>query len=525
MTKTKRVFIVVLDSMGVGEMPDAYRWGDEGSNTLGHIRTHANFDCPNLKAAGLFNIDGVGGGTDHPTGAFCRMSEASSGKDTTTGHWEMSGLISENPFPTYPDGFPDEVVEAIEKLTGRKVLCNKPYSGTEVIKDYGEKHIKTGDLIVYTSADSVLQIAAHEDVIPVPELYKICEDVRKLMTGKHAVGRIIARPFEGEYPFRRTARRHDFSLVPPKTTMVDRLEACGFDRISVGKIYDIFAGKGFKETECNRTVSNADGLAKTTEIAKRNFNGLCFVNLVDFDSAYGHRNDVAGYAAAMTEFDRWLGDFVPKMKKDDLLFITADHGCDPSTPSTDHSREYVPMICLGYGVKSGVNLGTRKTFADLSATVLEALGATQGDTAGTSFLSDILAPVSNADLMKAAAGARKSAYAPYSGFKVGAALLTKSGKVYTGCNIENASYTPTVCAERVALFKAVSEGETQFDAIAVCGGKGARPAAFCAPCGVCRQALTEFCPPQMRVILGRPGAFESYTLGGLLPASFGPEDL
>jgi phosphopentomutase len=521
----KRVFIIVLDSMGVGAMPDAYRWGDEGSDTLGHIRTHPNFDCPNLKKLGLFNIAGVGGGADHPAGAFCRMSEASNGKDTTTGHWEIAGLISESPFPTYPDGFPDDVVKAIEKLTGRGVLCNKPYSGTEVIKDYGGKHMKTGDLIVYTSADSVLQIAAHEDVIPVPELYRICEDVRELMTGRHAVGRIIARPFEGEWPYRRTPRRHDFSLRPPKTTVIDRLEEAGLDRISVGKIYDIFAGKGFSESECNRTVSNADGMAKTMEIASRNFRGLCFVNLVDFDSSYGHRNDVAGYAAAMTEFDRWLGDFLPKLRRDDLLIITADHGCDPSTASTDHSREYTPMVCFGASVRAGVDLGTRSTFADIGATVLEALGVGQGDTAGTSFLGQIVAPVSDGDLMKAAAAARGGSYSPYSRFSVGAALLGRSGRVYTGCNIENAAFTPSVCAERVALFKAVSEGERDFDAIAVCGGGGVRPAAMCPPCGVCRQALAEFCGPDFRVILGRPGKPVAYRLGELLPEAFTPKNL
>ena len=521
----KRVFVIVLDSMGVGEMPDAYKWSDEGSNTLGHIRTDKNFSCPNLERLGLFNIDGVGGGVAHPAGAFCRMSEASDGKDTTTGHWEISGMISEHPFPTYPDGFPQEIIDAIEKKTGRHVVCNKPYSGTEVIKDYGPAHLKTGDLIVYTSADSVIQIAAHTDVIPTEELYGICADVRGIMSGKHGVGRVIARPFTGEYPFVRTSGRHDFSLEPTKTTMLDLLSAAGRDVISVGKIYDIFAGRGIKPGECNRTVSNADGMRKTAEIAGRDFHGLCFVNLVDFDSSYGHRNDVPGYAAAMTEFDSWLGDFLPGLGEEDLLIITADHGCDPSTPSTDHSREYTPMIAVGGSVKSGVNLHTRTTFADISATVLEALEVDRADTAGTSFLDDIISKVSDGDLMKIAAFARKNAYAPYSGFRVGAALLAKNGEVYYGCNIENAAYTPTVCAERVAFFDAVSAGERSFDTIAVCGGSGDCPDEICTPCGVCRQVMAEFCGSDFRIVLGNPDKYECYTLGELLPGAFSPKNL
>ena len=384
---SKRVFIIVLDSCGCGEMPDSYLWHDEGSNTLGAIRKDEHFDCPNLVNLGLFNIEGVGGGVSDPKGSFARLKETSMGKDTTIGHWEIAGIISPKPLPTYPNGFPEDVIEEFEKRTGRKVLCNKPYSGTEVIKDYGEEHIKTGALIVYTSADSVFQIAAHEDVVPVPELYRYCQIARDMLQGEHCVGRVIARPFTGEWPFTRTSNRHDYSLIPPHTTMLDVLKKHNLATISVGKIYDIFAGKSVSES--NRTTSNANGMEVTLDIQKRDFEGLCFVNLLDFDMKYGHRNYIVGYASAMTEFDRYLGEFLKNMRADDMLIITADHGCDPSTPSTDHSREYVPMIVCGDGIKAGVDLGTRSTFADISATVLEYLGVDKEDTAGESFLSKV----------------------------------------------------------------------------------------------------------------------------------------
>ncbi len=384
----KRLFLIVLDSFGVGELPDAYKWHDEGSDTLGAIRNHPNFNCPNLTKLGLFNIDGVGGGVKSPAASYCKMTEKSMGKDTTIGHWEIAGIISPDPLPTYPDGFPPEVIEEFEKKTGRKVLCNKPYSGTDVIRDYGREHVETGALIVYTSADSVFQIAAHEDVVPVKELYKYCEIARAMLKGEHGVGRVIARPFTGEYPFTRTSNRHDFSLVPPADTMLNLLQKAGYATISVGKIYDIFAGSGVSES--NRTVSNANGMQVTKEIQGRDFEGLCFVNLVDFDMKYGHRNDVAGYAAAATEFDGFLSEFLPKMQKDDVLLITADHGCDPSTPSTDHSREYTPMLIYGDPIKNGVNLGIRPTFSDISATVLEYFGVDKETTSGESFLKEVL---------------------------------------------------------------------------------------------------------------------------------------
>ncbi len=381
----KRVFLIVLDSLGIGEMPDAARFGDEGSNTLGAIRALPAFDCPNLARLGLFHIDGVGGGVGEPLASYARMREASMGKDTTIGHWEIAGLISAEPLPTYPDGFPEDVIAAFEAAIGRGVLCNKPYSGTAVIRDFGEEHIKTGKPIVYTSADSVFQIAAHEDVVPVEELYHWCELARGILVGKHGVGRVIARPFAGQHPFQRTARRHDYSIEPARATMADVLQKNGFDTISVGKIIDIFAGRGF--TESHRTVSNANGMEKTLAIAERDFEGLCFVNLVDFDMTFGHRNDAEGYAAAMTEFDRYLGRLLPILGEDDLLLITADHGCDPKTPSTDHSREYTPLLIFGESVQGGVNLGTRPTFADIGATVLDYFGISPSEIDGESFLA------------------------------------------------------------------------------------------------------------------------------------------
>ena len=373
-------------------MPDAYKWKDEGSNTLRSVRSHPAFDCPTLERLGLLHIDGVTNPAElatkpTPSAAYGRMTEASGGKDTTIGHWEISGIISPNPLPTYPDGFPPEVLEEFTRRTGYGVLCNRPYSGTDVIRDYGEEHLSTGKLIVYTSADSVFQIAAHEDLVPVSELYRVCEIAREMLTscwdGRHAVGRVIARPFEGVSPFKRTSRRHDYSILLPAPTMLDAIKQAGLESIAVGKITDIFVGQGI--TEAIRTAGNAEGMAVTTMVAERDFNGICFTNLVDFDMVYGHRNDIAGYASALTEFDKWLGNFLPTLGEDDLLIITADHGCDPATPSTDHSREYTPMLMYGHAVTPR-NLGTRKTFADIAATVLDYLGMKTEALAGESFL-------------------------------------------------------------------------------------------------------------------------------------------
>ena len=385
---TKRVFLIVLDSFGIGELPDANAFGDAGSNTLGAVKNSKYFDCKCLTSLGLFNIDKVGDGIANPKGSYAKMTELSKGKDTTVGHWEIAGVVSEKPLPTYPNGFPEEVINAFEYLTDRKVICNKPYSGTEVIKDYGQESIDKGALIVYTSADSVFQIAAHIDYISLDELYRYCEIARRILTGKHGVGRVIARPFTGEYPFTRTADRHDYSIEPPKTTMLDLLVDKGYDVISVGKIVDIFAGRGI--TESYRIKSNNDGMDVTERLLDKDFNGLCFVNLVDFDTIYGHRNDIDGYAKALTEFDSRLSNFISKMRDDDVLIITADHGCDPSTPSTDHSREYTPMLIYGNDIKQGVNLGVRGTFADIASTVLSLFGVNSDSVSGESFIDKVI---------------------------------------------------------------------------------------------------------------------------------------
>ncbi len=359
-----RVFLIVLDSFGAGELPDAASYGDAGSNTLRSVASSEYFNAPNLTKLGLF------GASD--AAAHGKMAERSVGKETTVGHWEIAGAICEQAMPYYPNGFPDEVIREFERLTGRRVLCNLPYSGTQVIADYGEEHMRTGDLIVYTSADSVFQIAAHEQIVPPTELYDICKKARAMLKGKHAVGRVIARPFVGEPGnFTRTANRHDYSLEPPKTTMLDILKEKHLDVIGVGKIGDIFSGRGI--TRSIPTKGNADGMAKTSELAKSDFCGLAFVNLVDFDSAYGHRNDVDGYAKAISEFDSWLGDFIKTMRADDLVIITADHGCDPATESTDHSREYVPLLVYGEGVRPA-SLGVRESFSDVAATILDIFG-------------------------------------------------------------------------------------------------------------------------------------------------------
>ena len=383
----KRVFLIVLDSFGVGEMPDAADFGDKGANTLRSCFNTGKLNVPNIAKMGLFNIDGIDVGEKKtaPEGAFLRLSELSKGKDTTTGHWEIAGLVSEKAFPTFPNGFPSEVIGEFERRTGRKTLCNKPYSGTKVIADYGEEHIKTGALIVYTSADSVFQIAAHEDVVPVEELYKYCEIAREILQGDFAVGRVIARPFEGEHPFKRTSRRHDFSLVPPKNTMFDVLKENGLDTIGVGKIFDIFAGKSV--SDCDRRIGNAVDMEITSDYQQKDFHGLCFTNLVDFDMQFGHRRDALGYANALNEFDEWLGKFKAKMLPDDVLIITADHGCDPCHSGTDHTREYIPVLIYGSGIKP-VNLGTRAGFCDIAATVLGLLGV-KGEINGNGFADEI----------------------------------------------------------------------------------------------------------------------------------------
>ena len=387
----KRIFLIVLDSFGIGAMPDSESFGDVGVNTLAACATSGKLNIPNMIAAGLGNIDGVSclPKADAPNGAFARLTEASMGKDTTIGHWEIAGVISPEPLPTYPNGFPQDVLDAFTEATGRGCLCNLPYSGTDVIRDYGQEQIDTGKWIVYTSADSVFQVAANEEHIPLEELYDACHKARQLLRGKHGVGRVIARPYVGNTKdgIKRTSNRHDYSLEPPKPTMLDAIKAAGLDSIAVGKIHDIFAGYGDTEHVYNK--SNANGMEHTVNYAAKDFRGLCFVNLVDFDMLFGHRRDIDGYAAALTEFDAWLGSFLPTLSEEDLVMITADHGCDPAyTATTDHTREYVPLLVLGKAVKSG-NMGTRKSFADIAATVTELLGVDY-DTPGESFAKEIL---------------------------------------------------------------------------------------------------------------------------------------
>ncbi len=371
---TKRVFLIVLDSFGVGALPDAAKYGDEGSNTLKACYNSGALQVPNLEKLGLFQLDGMDyPKTCVPMGAYGRLAEHSAGKDTTTGHWEIAGLISEKPMPTYPNGFPAEIIEEFSRLTGRGVLCNRPYSGTQVIQDYGQEHLRSGSLIVYTSADSVFQIAAHESIVPVEKLYEYCRLARGILQGEHSVGRVIARPFSGEYPnFVRTANRRDFSLPPPGDTLLDILEKNKMDTIAVGKISDIFAGKGVSRKIL--THSNDEGMEATLKLAQEDFHGLCFVNLVDFDMKYGHRNDVPGYTAALNRFDQQLAELLPLLKRDDVLMITADHGCDPSTPSTDHSREYIPLLICGPAIVQNVPLGTGASFGNIAATICGLLG-------------------------------------------------------------------------------------------------------------------------------------------------------
>ena len=386
----KRVFLIVLDSFGIGAMQVAESFGDVGVNTLRSCATSDKLNIPNLIAAGLGNIDGVEAlsKTDAPTGAVARLTEASMGKDTTIGHWEIAGLVSKRPLPTYPNGFPQEVLDAFTEATGRGCLCNLPYSGTDVIRDYGQEQLDTGKWIIYTSADSVFQVAAHEELIPLEELYDACHKARKLLQGEHGVGRVIARPFVGSAGnFQRTSNRHDYSLEPPGTTLLDALKAAGKATIGVGKIYDIFAGIGVSDHVYNK--SNANGMEHTLNYAAQDFEGLCFVNLVDFDMLFGHRRDIDGYAQALTEFDAWLPKLMEQLGEEDIVMITADHGCDPGyTATTDHTREYVPLVVLGQKVKPA-NLGTRKSFADIAATVAELLEVSY-ETPGQSFASEIL---------------------------------------------------------------------------------------------------------------------------------------
>ena len=393
----KRMIIIVLDSVGIGELPDSKAYGDEGSDTLGHIaKTVRGFSLPNLGRLGLGSIDGAAeelrsacfsGASVEPAGAYGKMAEQSAGKDTTTGHWEISGIILKSPFPVYPEGFPKDFVEAFEHKIGRKTLGNKPASGTAIIQELGDEHVKTGFPIVYTSADSVFQIAAHEGVIPIEKQYEICRIAREMLTGEHGVGRVIARPFIGETGnYTRTDRRKDFAITPP-VTILNVLKDNGLEVRAVGKIEDIFNGSGI--TKAVHIHGNMDGVDRTLEWMKEDFEGLLFTNLVDFDLHYGHRNNVEGYAQALMEFDRRLPEILTLLKEEDVLVITADHGCDPTTPSTDHSREYVPLLVTGRPVKKGVNLHIRNSFSDIAKTTADYFGIAN-DLCGKSFLKHIL---------------------------------------------------------------------------------------------------------------------------------------
>ena len=388
MKKAKRVFLIVLDSFGIGYEPDADAFGDVGANTLLRISASEKFNIPNLLSLGLGSLDGVNFlPRADALGAVARMREVSLGKDTTIGHWEISGIVSKRPLPTYPKGFPKEVIDEFSRRVGRGVLCNLPYSGTEVIAKYGDRHVKSGDLIVYTSADSVFQIAAHEEVVPLETLYEYCRAARELLAGEHAVGRVIARPFVGESgSYKRTANRRDFSLLPPEKTALNAISEAGLEVIGVGKIGDIFVGQGI--TESNPTHGNLEGMKVTEELLARDFSGLCFVNLVDFDMLYGHRQDIDGYANALSEFDSWLGGFMSKLSEDDVLMITADHGCDPGDTSTDHTREYVPLLIYGNGIKP-VNLGTRIGFTEVGITAADLLGVKYSSEVGESLVPKI----------------------------------------------------------------------------------------------------------------------------------------
>ncbi len=385
---TKRIFLIILDSFGIGNAPDANEYGDEGSNTLASISRSSFFKADTMKKLGLFNIDGVDCCEKEktPIASFGRCFESSKGKDTTTGHWEICGVISKTPMPTYPNGFPPEVIKAFEKQTGRNVLCNLPYSGTKVIEDFGQEHIKTGNLIVYTSADSVFQIAAHEDIVSPNELYEYCKIARKILVGNHSVGRVIARPFVGDFPnFVRTSNRHDFSLLPPKKSLLDFIKSSNLDVFAIGKIKDIFVGQGI--TNHIATKNNTDGMNALDTAVDMDFKGLCFANLVDFDMIYGHRNDIDGYAKAISDFDLWLGSFLQKLSDDDMLIITADHGCDPATPSTDHSRESIPLL-IYQPKKAPINLGTRNSFADIGKSIADILNI-NANIDGVSFAKEI----------------------------------------------------------------------------------------------------------------------------------------
>ena len=523
----KRAFVIVLDGTGAGAARDAADYGDSGAFTLKSAHASGELDIPNLVSLGIGNIDGLSflGSEEQPAAAYGKMSERSVGKDTTTGHWEIAGIIGTEPPKVYPEGFPPEMVRLIEGAAGIDIMVNKPYSGTAVIAEYGEEHLRTGKLIVYTSGDSVCQIAAHIDLVPVEELHAICRRVREVLVGPYTVGRVIARPFKGEAPnFVRTEDRKDFALVPPDSVL-DAIKNAGKEVIAVGKISDIFAAKGI--TQSHPVHGNYDCCDSTMRVLWEDFEGLCFVNLVDTDTEYGHRRDSAGFAKCLSEFDRWLSQFMRFMRDGDMLIITADHGCDPAFKGTDHTREFVPLLVYGHGIVPA-DLGERSAFADIAASVSAWLGVPYSG-AGTSFIDGLVPQFDAEALAMQAREAMQKAYAPYSMCTVGAALLCDDGTVYTGVNIESASYSPTICAERSAFVRAINEGKRKFTAIAVCGENTRLriEGDLFYPCGVCRQFMREFCGESFKIIVTNPrgSRTEIYTLGQLLPHGFGPENV
>lgn len=542
MTPYKRIFVVVLDSLGIGELPDSAQYGDIGVDTLGHISDRVeHLHIPNLQRLGLANLHPLKQvkPAAAPAGRFCRLREASRGKDTMTGHWEMMGLHVTKPFITFTEhGFPPELIAALEERTGRKIIGNKSASGTEIIEELGEEEVYEGHLIVYTSADSVLQICGNEQTMGLNTLYQYCEIARELtMKDEWKVGRVIARPYTGlkKGEFKRTANRHDYALKPFGKTVLNALKDAGYDVISVGKIFDIFDGEGL--TESNKSTSSVHGMDQTIEIAQRPFSGLCYVNLVDFDAQWGHRRDPEGYGAEIERFDQKLGTLLDCLGEDDLLILTADHGNDPTYTGTDHTREAVPFLAYSPRFAQGGQLPDCDTFAIIGATIAENFRvALPEGCIGSSILHDLQSilqfpqnhpdSITDQELIALAHKARMHAYTPYSNFKVGAALLTQDGTIFSGCNVENASYGASNCAERTVFFKAVSEGYTKFSKIAIVGGeKDAVKFPMCYPCGICRQVMCEFCDPDSFLVLlqEQDGTIKQFKLKELLPLAFHKE--
>lgn len=518
-----KAVMIVLDGLGVGNAPDAAQYGDEGSDTLANMAAAVGgLNLPNLQSLGLGNLHAIPGvlPVSEPRASFGRLQEISAGKDSTTGHWELMGLVIDKAFPTYPEGFPADVLDRFTELTGYEVLGNKAASGTQIIQELGDEHLATGKLIVYTSADSVFQIAAHDQVCSVEELYRVCAIARKMLVAPHQVSRVIARPFTGTSgQYTRTPYRHDYSITPPEGLILTALQQAGVKVYSIGKIYDLYAGTGIDETFPSK--NNREGMAQLVKLYQECSDDqvLIMLNLVDFDMLWGHRNDPQGMKKGLEEFDAWLPGFLEALDPGDLLVMTADHGNDPTTPSTDHSRELVPVLAYLQGTFPGHDLGLRQGFMDVAATLADYFQA-PAPRKGNSFLPLIRgAQISDAGLANAACAARLNSYSPYSGFRVGAALLGASGKIYLGTNVENASFGLSNCAERTAVFRAVADGERAFTAIAICAD-GIQPTP---PCGACRQVLLEF-GPDIRVILagenGSEGPLRTSTSGDLVPEAF-----